>query len=680
MGILGYINQMSISFQIRVGILFVFSVSIFIILVLLIICLIVHYYSLKKYYNNLLYNDEMDLLENIEQLIESGERIFEITSKSESYFYNKLYSNYFNHHFYFLLENLEENNDYFNNTFVYNNTLNSTELKFFKLILPIINVTLNQKLIEDNITFSRFQFFLPNNKTFIYSYQNSYIDNYTILRNNFEKYLTIQNNKSNSILNRNNSIYFLNDFLKKISYSFIFHDEQNSSILYSVISLNINRILNENNTDDFIQKNFISGVVLDYNEDIIENIIKSFLKNVTNNILVIIFSMTLKNDIELKLDKLLTTFMCKYIQTYAYLTKFDSNKTEYNNNTILNCLQNVSESFEKNKNLLIQNLLMIEKLSFDIYTNNSNNEIEQKNSFLLLKSHYPKNLTTIKIIQNYLNINFSNLLITENYIISKLGEFNYNMNIISTECFYFILFAFIGNFLIWLIILLFIFITVLKISHSISDPIDKLIKSVSMSDNKNNLDKENKELKNYLSTISYKDDSTINDLFILCKNIIIGRFKKEDNKKQKIRKVINSYNNISLVKSNNMVIDENEIMENMKNKEINFFEKQNLNKSITNNFIKGNHYLNQKKKMNFDHCVLSKPIFTNKFYNWNEYQLTKDNDYYQILKNELGEKNKKNIYGFFSKLGIGDWAQSPIPNPQKILNKNKNKLKKKKYK
>jgi hypothetical protein len=650
MGILGYINQMSISFQIRVGILFVFSVSIFIILVLLIICLIVHYYSLKKYYNNLLYNDEMDLLENIEQLIESGERIFEITSKSESYFYNKLYSNYFNHHFYFLLENLDENNDYFNNTFVYNNTLNSTELKFFKLILPIINVTLNQKLIEDNITFSRFQFFLPNNKTFIYSYQNSYIDNYTILRNNFEKYLTIQNNKSNSILNRNNSIYFLNDFLKKISYSFIFHDEQNSSILYSVISLNINRILNENNTDDFIQKNFISGVVLDYNEDIIENIIKSFLKNVTNNILVIIFSMTLKNDIELKLDKLLTTFMCKYIQKYAYLNKSDTNEIEYNNSTILNCLQNVSESFEKNKNLLIQNLLMIEKLSFDIYTNNSNNEIEQKNSFLLLKSHYPKNLTTIKTIQNYLNINFSNLLITENYIISKLGEFNYNMNIISTECFYFILFAFIGNFLIWLIILLFIFITVLKISHSISDPIDKLIKSVSMSDNKNNLDKENKELKNYLSTISYKDDSTINDLFILCKNIIIGRFKKEDNKKQKIRKVINSYNNISLVKSNNMIIDENEIMENMKNKEINFFEKQNLNKSITNNFIKGNNYLNQKKKMNFDHCVLSKPIFTNKFYNWNEYQLTKDNDYYQILKNELGEKNKKNIYGFFSKI------------------------------
>ena len=657
MGILGYINQMSISFQIRVGILFVFSVSIFIILVLLIICLIVHYYSLKKYYNNLLYNDEMDLLENIEQLIESGERIFEITSKSESYFYNKLYSNYFNHHFYFLLENLDENNDYFNNTFVYNNTLNSTELKFFKLILPIINVTLNQKLIEDNITFSRFQFFLPNNKTFIYSYQNSYIDNYTILRNNFEKYLTIQNNKSNSILNRNNSIYFLNDFLKKISYSFIFHDEQNSSILYSVISLNINRILNENNTDDFIQKNFISGVVLDYNEDIIENIIKSFLKNVTNNILVIIFSMTLKNDIELKLDKLLTTFMCKYIQKYAYLNKSDTNEIEYNNSTILNCLQNVNESFDKNKNLLIQNLLMIEKLSFDIYTNNSNNEIEQKNSFLLLKSHYPKNLTTIKIIQNYLNINFSNLLITENYIISKLGEFNYNMNIISTECFYFILFAFIGNFLIWLIILLFIFITVLKISHSISDPIDKLIKSVSMSDNKNNLDKENKELKNYLSTISYKDDSTINDLFILCKNIIIGRFKKEDNKKQKIRKVINSYNNISLVKSNNMIIDENEIMENMKNKEINFFEKQNLNKSITNNFIKGNNYLNQKKKMNFDHCVLSKPIFTNKFYNWNEYQLTKDNDYYQILKNELGEKNKKNIYGFFSKIMEKDIKQ-----------------------
>ena len=102
-----------------------------------------------------------------------------------------------------------------------------------------------------------------------------------------------------------------------------------------------------------------------------------------------------------------------------------------------------------------------------------------------------------------------------------------------------------------------------------------------------------------------------------------------------------------------MVIDENEIMENMKNKEINFFEKPNINKLQSNNFhkINNNNILNQKKKdIDFDHCELSKPIFNNKFYIWNEFQLTKDNEYFQIVKNELGEKNKKTVFGFFSKI------------------------------
>ena len=647
----------------------------------------------------------MDLLENIDQFVQSGERIFEISSKTESYFYNKLYSNFF-HHFSDLFEFINDNNDCDDDYFQNKDNFSDYEIKYCKLILPIIKATLNQKMIGDNCTFSSFQFFLGKNKSLIYQPKNSSKNNDTMLILKYVENSLIFHNKLKCLIN-NLTIFLDNFFVKEILNlnSFIFSESQKnkySFTLYSSISFNINETFMDCEYES-IENKFISGVILNFNEDIIENIIKSILKNVTDNIFVIMFSMNLNNN-QLQLEKLLTPDMYTIIHKYAYL----NNDTKENEAKILN------ESFEKNKNILNQNLLLRDKFSFNIYSNNSDNKIEQKNSFILLKSHYPKNLTDIDIntiinflkilnefennknvsnqnlllrdklsfniytnnsdnkieqknsftsLKSYyqknlkeitstpdLNINLSNLLITKNYIISKLGELNYNMNIISTQCFYFILLAFIGNFLIWLVILLFIFITVLKISHSISDPIDKLIKSVSMSNDGNNLNKENKELKNYLSSISYKDDSTINDLFILCKEIIIGKFKKEDNKKQKMRKVINSYNNISLVKTNNMIIDENEIMENMKNKEINFFEKQNLNKSITNNFIKGNNFLSQKKKINFDHCELSKPIFNNKFYNWNEYQLTKDNEYYQILKNELGEKNKKNVFGFFSKI------------------------------
>ena len=595
MGIKDSINQLSISLQIRIGIFFVFSFSIVIILGLLMICLGVHYSSLKKYYNSLLYKDEMNLLDNIDQLIESGEGIFEVTSKIESFFYNQLFFNLKSSPF--LLENIFE----IDNTSFFFQNLSSEENKYLNYILPLINYSINPNSTN---TFTNFLFFLPNNKV------ASYLKN---------------DNLSDIINGIKNLTQSLNE--NKSCEKSIIYIENLNSIPFSSISLTIN------------SANFISGVALFFNKNIIEIIIDSVLKGITNNIFVLI-SLKKKDKV---LNKLLTPNMCNYIKKYAYLNNIAFNISIDNNINILNCFTNEDYIFKTNKNSLSENIFTKEKVSFDIYTNNSDNKIEQINSFILLKSFYPKNAT---------NINCPYLFLTENYIVSKLGELNYNMNIISTECFYFIIFVFICNFFIWLFILNFIIITVFQISHSISDPIDKLIKIVSMSDN-NNLGKENKELKNYLSTISYEDDSTINDLFMLCKQIIIGGFKQEEKKRKKKRKCINSYNNISLVKSNNMVIDENEIMENMKNKEINFFEKPNINKLQSNNFhkINNNNILNQKKKdIDFDHCELSKPIFNNKFYIWNEFQLTKDNEYFQIVKNELGEKNKKTVFGFFSKI------------------------------
>ena len=195
----------------------------------------------------------------------------------------------------------------------------------------------------------------------------------------------------------------------------------------------------------------------------------------------------------------------------------------------------------------------------------------------------------------------------------------------------------------WLILLLIIIIIVLKISHSISDPIDKLIQPVPMNDNSS------RELNKYFQNISYTDDSTINELFVLCKKLIVGGFKSEEDYKQKKKNNnINSYNNISLVKTNNMIINENEILKGEKNKEINFFEEQNNQKNkykILNNLTINSIYKTKKLK----YKVLSEALFTGKFYQNNRKYLIKDRECFDILNNEMISQKKKNLDDIKSK-------------------------------
>ena len=188
---------------------------------------------------------------------------------------------------------------------------------------------------------------------------------------------------------------------------------------------------------------------------------------------------------------------------------------------------------------------------------------------------------------------------------------------------------------VWIIVFFIILIIVLKISHSISDPIDKLIQPVPVNDNSS------KELNKYFKNISYEDDSTINDLFILCKKLILGGFKSEEDYKQKKKtKKMNSYNNISLVKSNNMIINETELLKGEQEQENNFSEDPGL-LNYKNKFISNiaNHSINEMKKLNFK--VLSNSKVFGKFYQNNKKYLIKDKECFDILNNEIISQKKK---------------------------------------
>ena len=252
-------------------------------------------------------------------------------------------------------------------------------------------------------------------------------------------------------------------------------------------------------------------------------------------------------------------------------------------------------------------------------------------SYKIYQGMYPTDsLNSFKLI-------FLNNFVSVNFYFSNLFSSFYDIDKIQKMCNIFFYEVLYPNLILWGSVLIIIIFIVFKISDSISDPIDKLIQSVSMNN------KSCKELNKYLMNISYEDDSNINDLFVLCKKLIIGGFKRENEEdfqqKKKVKK-INAYNNISLVKTNNMIINESEILKGEKKQEINYFEKNTVNKE--KQFLNLNSGIskdNFDKKVNYK--VLSGSLFTGKFYQYNKGYLIKDKEYFDILTNEVNAKKKK---------------------------------------
>jgi hypothetical protein len=360
-------------------------------------------------------------------------------------------------------------------------------------------------------------------------------------------------------------------------------------------------------------------------------------------------------------DSIVKEFVCLYIVKQE-LTKINNSNGPLNSFNITLCELSFNEDFEKylldspiKINVYERKKIKAELIKYQInyiYFNRTNDGqfIDEERSLHYDKKEekdqkLAKNLKSYKIYQGMYPLDtlntyssfFYNNFVSVNFYYSNFFSNFVDSNNIQDMCIIFFKQVLYPSLILWLIVLVIISIIVFRISHSISDPIDKLIQSVSMSN------KSSKELNKYLKNISYKDDSTINDLFVLCKKLIIGGFKKEGeeefHQKTKI-KSINAYNNISLVKTNNMIINESEIMKGEKKQEINYFEKHNLNKS--NNFThlnSQNTSENSDKKFNFR--VLSGHLFTGKFYQYNKGYLIKDREYFEIFNNEFMARKKK---------------------------------------
>ena len=771
MGLMDTFLKLTISVQIRVGIISVVLFAIIISLALLTVSTLIQYNTMINYYEEIIEDEDNKMLLNFEQYIHNIEYLFDRKSKTDLEFYSILENTFFESleglEFNILFENIDASqnekiydadeqsgaidncfNSHELNCIVYkyfssdNNYKNSKEFqkikKYYSLIFPLLKSTLEEncvgtyslkqyhnlqfyQTIYDNETNSfpigKLIFYAGNNATpFDREYNEEKYENNTIqnvidqiidlfaiipffnkkltreyvLRNfnqNFSniplissKYFfegdTLAPYKKNEILETNfyeNNLLFESKIFnfKQIDISFIEDDSvllKNESLLIEFIPF----------ISQFLAFQLNSLKIFKWSDNIFEILFSSILERYQNslNIFSVIHSLfsifkseIFKNynefsfvkDEFFRTDSIVREFVCLYIVKQE-LSKMGSSYGQFNPFNITLCELSFNEDFEQyllespiKINVYERKKIKVEILKYEINyiyfkKTNDGQYIDEERSLRYDKKEekdqkLAKNLKSYKIYQGmypldtlntYSSIFFNNF-ISVNFYFSNYFSNYVDSNNIQDMCFVFFEQVLYPSLILWLIVLVIISIIVFKISHSISDPIDKLIQSVSMSN------KSSKELNKYLKNISYKDDSTINDLFVLCKKLIIGGFKKEGeeefHQKTKI-KSINAYNNISLVKTNNMIINESEIMKGEKKQEINYFEKHNLNKSNNFSYLNSqNTSENSDKKFNFR--VLSGHLFTGKFYQYNKGYLIKDREYFEIFNNEFMARKKK---------------------------------------
>ena len=771
MGLMERFLKMTISVQIRVGIITVVLFAIIISLALLTVSTLIQYNSMINYYENIMEDEDNKMLLNFEQYIHTVETLLDRKSKIDLYFYSNLEKI-----FYESLEGLELNtllninldiDKIFNinsepekietcfnsrdlNCIVYkfypeNSDFQNSEefnqmLKYYNLIFPLLNYSLQEKLTGtyilkqyNNLQFyktfydketkeaiGRVIFYAGNNNTpFNPEYNVTQFINSNVININehlIDLFYLIPNfNKKISLID------ILKDFNEKYSSTplitsrYLFEGEKDlpykrnirtirniyennlsfeskyfgfniinstyiNKILYILINSqkeNIQILQTFTNITSFLFQQLNSLTIFKWTDKILENLIYVVFERYKTslNLLPVIHSLfpLIKNEFfknehftKIRNDYFITRliftqFSCIYIvqqklsekeSSYERLNSFNITKCEIKFNDDFN---KYLENSAKQIDIYDRRKIKVELVKYNIkyiYFNNTDDgeHVEEEKSLYYDKSKeknkkLSKFSKTYKIYQgmyptdslNIFNCIFLNNFVTVNFYFSNLFSNYYDIDKIQKLCNVFFKQVLYPNLILWAVVLVIIVIIVFKISDSISNPIDKLIQSISIKN------KSSKELNKYLKNISYKDDSNINDLFVLCKKLIIGGFKRENEEdfqqKKKVKK-INAYNNISLVKTNNMIINESEIMKSEKKQEINYFEKNSINKekqlAHLNSQISSK---NSEKK--FDYRVLSGPLFTTKFHQYHKGYLIKDKEYFEILTNEVNARKKK---------------------------------------
>ncbi len=446
---------------------------------------------------------------------------------------------------------------------IYDNNSDSDEIEKQRLFLalPLLKLSFKSNLYNKerisiyenfhyfNITTRLYILYNPNNKNNtdekIEEKFNCYIKNlYEKLNNDIETYIEVLNNINTNLKDKKNyynlTLYNPNN---------IFSVDNKSFDPSTDISLRIHTgsFFFENET-----KKLIDYMSLDWKVDILNTMSLDMLKNIkgiytligaynytfSTNVCELVFNLSnMYLDLDKKGEQMKLNISKPF---YLFYECFPYDETINKINEYIN------ENVTYFNNVKIRTLFG--KTSYKNNINNENNikifQMHSHNEYLkfLINSPY---FETIAF--HYFLVKLCNDLIIEKGLIE-----DYYNNILIVLIFIIIF--------IWVIVFLIISLRISVVANKISKPIQELIQSISyISDNDINLNKKQKKLdKNFdrINKIYFKEDKDIDEFLKVCQKLISNFNLKKEIIRQN---TLNVYNNITYVKSNNYIINEENI-------------------------------------------------------------------------------------------------------------------------
>ena len=496
---------------------------------------------------------------------------------------------------------------------IYDNNSDSDEIEKQRLFLalPLLKLSFKSNLYNKerisiyenfhyfNNTTRLYILYNPNNKNNtdekIEEKFNCYIKNlYDKLNNDTETYIEVLNNININITDKENyynlTLYNPNN---------IFSVDNKSFDPSTDISLRIHTgsFFFENET-----KKLIDYMSLDWKVDILNTMSLYMLENIKGIYTLIgAYNYTFSTNVCKLVFKLSNIYLDKKKeQKNLNISKpfYLFNECFPYDETINKINEYINENVNYTNNVKIRTLFG--KTSYKNNINNENNikifQMHSHNEYLkfLINSPY---FETIAF--HYFLVKLCNDLIIEKGLIE-----DYYNNILIVLIFIIIF--------IWVIVFLIISLRISVVANKISKPIQELIQSISyISDNDINLNKKQKKLdKNFdrINKIYFKEDKDIDEFLKVCQKLISNFNLKKEIIRQN---TLNVYNNITYVKSNNYIINE----ENLEIK-----KDENLKKIFGED--------EDDKKIKKSNLIVNKEL------------LKKENNYIKEMKNIIENKKK----------------------------------------
>ena len=464
-----------------------------------------------------------------------------------------------------------------------NNDNNDDFEKYKKRIIlsfPFINMSLNYRILDLNKKqiFNNIVILSKNfTSVFIFPFKNENpcFNNITYFQNYSDNYnLSNIPNVSKIFLNQSPLLYLYK--LSKDQSPFIIED----SFTYNTLSIK----LIDNNIDDFISGYWSSNMIDEYSFNLTK-----YYKGVK----IILFGIKINNIKKFEEDNsLISKGSCQYIKK---LNNIDTPKTD---STLTSCIndvngaENIKNYFQKDsydpiwvKRRIEIPFITNETISYPIY-------------YKIFQFMIPDNFTSSIIDTKFKFDNKYYLYVLKNKVVNDIKKRKVLFKITGQ-----LLMIMLISFVLWIFTMIIIIFRLFSIIRDITYPINKIMNLISTLGDFSN--EKNKILKlDDNDNLLVSDINEMNELMEICKKLIKGGFSYENNPNNKDQDLeyekynANSYNNISYVKFNNLIIDDEKVEKlttSNANMILNYLKKDGIVKETNNNYLNTNE-INTKDK------------------------------------------------------------------------------------